>query len=320
MWQDWMQYSKIWIIDRGERQMDTAEFIVQFVGYTIGYAIVLGIIALPIILFLKLIKAITKRCKRIIKTRKRKLYNSPEEWKSDWTWNEEAKLWEHPRSAKGSGAYNFDKAKLDELQGQIVHLDDITFKVAQKPVDGVSLQRKKEPYPINREEGPQKTYVAPSEAVQNKSENVHIPQIIYTYPRKNINTVDAVETEMDYRNSYQKKDLFTRNEWQNYKKLRQIAEVKGYEICPKVRLFDLIEPRIDKKKKLTYRYKIQAKHVDFVICDQDMHVKAVIELDDSSHNNPERMKRDDFVNTILQSVGYTVIHTLYIDNNILDYI
>lgn len=91
-------------------------------------------------------------------------------------------------------------------------------------------------------------------------------------------------------------------------------------ICPKVRLFDIIEPKKEHDKYKTLMYKIQAKHVDFVICDKNMHIKAVIELDDSSHDKKDRKERDDFVNLILRSVGYKVIRTRYITNDILDLI
>jgi len=79
-------------------------------------------------------------------------------------------------------------------------------------------------------------------------------------------------------------------------------------ICPKVRLLDIIEPR----KGDNYRSlmgKIQSKHVDFVICDQDLHIKAILELDDGSHDRKDRQDRDQFVDQILTSVGYKVIHT-----------
>lgn len=146
-------------------------------------------------------------------------------------------------------------------------------------------------------------------------------QIIYTYPKPQAtNTKDANSPELDFRNAYQRRGLFTANEWKNYKKLKEIADIRGFIVCPKVRLFDLIEPRLERKNKLTYRYKIQAKHVDFVICTQDMQVKAIIELDDSSHNDIERIKRDEFVDLILVNVGYTVIHTKQIEYNILDLI
>lgn len=48
-----------------------------------------------------------------------------------------------------------------------------------------------------------------------------------------------------------------------------------------------------------------------------MNIKAIVELDDSSHNRQDRKERDDFVDLILRSVGYKVIHTKYIDYNIL---
>ena len=132
------------------------------------------------------------------------------------------------------------------------------------------------------------------------------------------NTASKPNDEIDYRQAYQAKRIFSKNEWQNYKKLRDVAEVKGYIVCPKVRLLDIIEPRRGEKKYKTLFYKVQAKHVDFVICDQDMNIKAIIELDDSSHDTKERQERDQFVDLILRSVGYKVIHTRYINYDILD--
>ena len=128
------------------------------------------------------------------------------------------------------------------------------------------------------------------------------------------------ESEIDYTTSYQAKYLLTKNEWYQHKKLKEIADTKGYVICPKVRLLDIVEPKKGEKKYKTLLYKIQAKHVDFLICDNDMHIKAIIELDDNSHNSASRIERDEFVDTILKSVGYKVIHTKYITPDILDII
>ena len=69
---------------------------------------------------------------------------------------------------------------------------------------------------------------------------------------------------------------------------------------------------------MSYLGKIKSKHVDFVICDKNMYIKAIIELDDSSHDTQKGKDRDEFVDTILRSVGYKVIHTRYITNEILD--
>lgn len=130
--------------------------------------------------------------------------------------------------------------------------------------------------------------------------------------------VETAPKEADYSNCYQPRYLLTKNEWYAHKRLKEIADTKGYIICPKVRMLDIVEPRKGNKNWKTLFYKIQAKHVDFVICDSGMHIKAIIELDDGSHLQKERQERDTFVDQVLQSVGYKVIRTKYITDNILD--
>ncbi len=124
--------------------------------------------------------------------------------------------------------------------------------------------------------------------------------------------------EIDYARAYLPKYILTKNEWIQYKKLKEITDKKNLVICPKVRLLDIIEPRRGEKKYKTLFYKIQSKHVDFVICDQNLYIKAIIELDDATHDREDRKSRDEFVDLILGSVGYRVIHTRYITENILD--
>ena len=77
----------------------------------------------------------------------------------------------------------------------------------------------------------------------------------------------------------------------------------------KVRLLDLVEPVKGNSKYRSYLYKVQAKHLDFVICDQKLVARCMIELDDNSHNQADRVTRDQFVNEVLESVGYKVLHT-----------
>lgn len=135
------------------------------------------------------------------------------------------------------------------------------------------------------------------------------------------NTPSLEETkleQMDYSKAYQPKYLLTRNEWHEYKKLKDLAAGKGLQICPKVRLLDLVEPRKDQKNYKTLFYKIQAKHVDFVLTDQDLHIKAIIELDDGSHDNQTRQERDQFVDQILSACGYKVIRTRSITPEIIE--
>lgn len=121
-----------------------------------------------------------------------------------------------------------------------------------------------------------------------------------------------------YTDCYQAKYLLTRHEWYEFKKLREFARAKNLIICPKVRLLDIIVPREDKKNRKALLWKVQSKHVDFVICDENMHIKAILELDDSSHDRQDRIERDHFVDEILTSVGYKVIHTRCITENTLN--
>lgn len=131
-------------------------------------------------------------------------------------------------------------------------------------------------------------------------------------------TAEGENHQKDYSKSYQAKYLLTKNEWYELKKLQKIAAEKGLVICPKVRLLDIIEPRKGEKDYKSLFYKVQAKHVDFLICDQSMHIKAVLELDDNSHNQKDRQSRDTFVDQILTSVGYKVIRTHSITETTLD--
>ena len=125
-------------------------------------------------------------------------------------------------------------------------------------------------------------------------------------------------TITEYRGHYQARGLLTSNEWSAWKELTRQAAIHDLIVCPKVRLFDIVEPRSGDPHYMAYRGKIQSKHVDFVLCDKHMKIKGIIELDDSSHDRYDRQERDKFVDEILRDVGYTVIHTRYITENTVD--
>ena len=256
-----------------------------------------------------------------------------ETWYSTgWTLNKNTGLWEPPDNIKSNTTYHYTKEEVSQKEAipkrpSPPQQDRTTSNATQEPKTEPQIPKSDGGYRYVKTDLPKDEFRPGNPPVQNKVQQPkqkasNTPQIIYTYAKPELRPEDREDAspELDFKSAYQRKQLFTRNEWQNYKKLREIAEVRGFVICPKVRLFDLVEPRHDKKKKLTYRYKIQAKHVDFVICDRDMNIKAILELDDSSHYEPERIKRDEFVNTILLATGYTIIHTKYIDSSILDMI
>ena len=55
--------------------------------------------------------------------------------------------------------------------------------------------------------------------------------------------------------------------------------------------------------------KIRSKHIDFALADEDTNIIALIELDDKSHERPDRIERDEFVNAVLKNTGYVLLRT-----------
>lgn len=125
-------------------------------------------------------------------------------------------------------------------------------------------------------------------------------------------------SRINYREAYQARQLLTKRELQEYLKLKQYAEAKGWLICPKVRLFDLIEPKKGAAQKQALINKVWSKHVDFVLVEQDMKLVGVLELDDSTHDRADRKQRDSFVRDALEGAGITLIQTRSITPETLD--
>lgn len=72
----------------------------------------------------------------------------------------------------------------------------------------------------------------------------------------------------------------------------------SYAVFSKVRLADLFDVRAGRGRQAAFN-QISAKHVDFVLCDPaTSKVLAAIELDDRSHQRPDRAERDRFVNNL----------------------
>lgn len=151
---------------------------------------------------------------------------------------------------------------------------------------------------------------------KTKKKNIKTSNIDEKVNTDNTITPEKQE-EIDYSNKYQRRYLLSKNEYSEWKKLKYIAEENNLIVCVKVRLLDLIEPRSG-NGYMSSLGKIQSKHVDFVICDQNLGVKAILELDDNSHNQENRKQRDLFVDQALTETGYKVIRTRSITENTLD--
>lgn len=99
---------------------------------------------------------------------------------------------------------------------------------------------------------------------------------------------------------FKQKCLFTPTEM---KFLNVLQEAVGddYAIMGKVRMADIFGIKAPERSKEYFSHfgKIKSKHFDFVLCSKEsMEPVLAIELDDSSHQRLDRIKRDSFVNRL----------------------
>ena len=260
------------------------------IAYGLAIILALAIVLIPVALLVLLVIWLFKK---VLKPKEKKqpkaqpAYTTANQQKTDygteWKWNQQRQLWEHPLSEKVSTSgteYRYSKA------GQ-------TTATAQQPKEATNT-----------------TYSFKRESIQQDS----IPHTSWKAPQGQQPTAATGKDHYVMPSpgkvpGYKQKLLLTKNEWHEHKKLRDYAAKKGLFVCPKVRLLDLVTPYGNGKEYMTRFHKVQAKHVDFVLVDEGMHIRAIVELDDSSHDEKERQERDQFVDDVLTSVGYTVIHT-----------
>jgi len=108
---------------------------------------------------------------------------------------------------------------------------------------------------------------------------------------------------------YRKRDyLLTKAERSFYGLLTSLVQHRDVVVFAKVRLGDLLYLPSNTKERTSYWNKVQAKHIDFVLCDSAT-VKPLlaIELNDSSHKQQSRAERDDFVCQALEAAGLPFI-------------
>ena len=95
---------------------------------------------------------------------------------------------------------------------------------------------------------------------------------------------------------FKRPSLVTKSELRFYKSLHK-AVLDDFEIFAMVRIADLIRVEKGSANGRKWLNKILSKHIDFVLCDpRSLELVVCIELDDDSHNRPDRIERDKFVN------------------------
>lgn len=102
------------------------------------------------------------------------------------------------------------------------------------------------------------------------------------------------------------KNILTNEEYKFYLVLKQITNEQRNLICPKVGLKDIANVT-DKDNYMKWFGKISQKHVDFIICDENLKVLYAIELDDPSHNTPKAKEKDKFKNEFFEKINIPLI-------------
>lgn len=103
---------------------------------------------------------------------------------------------------------------------------------------------------------------------------------------------------------YSAKAPLTEVEKKLYFRLREA--LPDHIILAQVSLYGVLNVE-SKAEHMKYFNKISRKSLDFVVCDDDFNVITVIELDDKTHELPDRIKADYEKDTALKSAGVNII-------------
>ena len=118
----------------------------------------------------------------------------------------------------------------------------------------------------------------------------------------NINNENEIKN-INYNEKFVKKEyLLTQTELKFYKILKQITDELNLTICPQIPLYQIV-------KNIDYKdfNKISNKSIDFVIAENNLKIKLCIELDDYTHKQEKRKKRDNFVNKLLEETNVKIV-------------
>lgn len=108
---------------------------------------------------------------------------------------------------------------------------------------------------------------------------------------------------------YHQKYLLSSNEYKFYKNLKPITDKYNLQILPKVRIWDIIDVNkgLNNSERTSAENRIKPRHFDFVLTDNDLYIKCIIELDDNSHNNEKSKSTDEFKNKLCEMVNLPII-------------
>lgn len=103
-------------------------------------------------------------------------------------------------------------------------------------------------------------------------------------------------------------NVLSSKEQKFYNSIKPIADRYNLTILCKMRLADIVKVPKDTYESLRWFNYIKAKHIDFILCDNDFKIKLLIEVDDYTHNYQNRKNRDEFVDKIFQQLNLKLAH------------
>lgn len=121
--------------------------------------------------------------------------------------------------------------------------------------------------------------------------------------KNNNNEKNEENSLTNYNDKYQKVEyLLTKSELKFYRILKQITNKLGYSLFCQVALYEIV-----KNKELKDFNKIKSKSIDFVITQENCKILLCIELDDPTHEQTKRIKRDDFINQLFKDLDIKLL-------------
>jgi hypothetical protein len=122
---------------------------------------------------------------------------------------------------------------------------------------------------------------------------------------------DEINKNSELLSYCQKERTMNSSEQALYINLQQILSDR-FIVLSKVRLEDFIDVDtrgLSRNEWWGQRGKIKSRHVDFLICDRNTTRPILaIELDGSSHQNANRIERDNFIDKLYTSIHLRVEH------------
>ena len=114
--------------------------------------------------------------------------------------------------------------------------------------------------------------------------------------------IEIQNNKIDYNNYYTNKKVMTPGEEYFFKELKKMTNKLDLYIFPQVNMERYIN--VKKTKEIySYRNRIKSRCIDYLIIKNDNTILCGIELDDKSHEKNERIKRDEFINTLFDKIN-----------------